>query len=250
MSWRLKLSDWLSSGALSRYQQQAELAKAKLKQQELTLEKLNAEIKQGRVDVEQLEAQLQISKGFQNELGETQLKLREAIAASENCRKELPATQQQLVVLQNKLQQVQQNLSKSQNWLEQLNNRIKVVDMQKRLPKQEFDSLWGFGVNSPEVNEITVAGSVMIKGWALGRKSPITHIRISCQQETIVETPVNLSRPEVTNKYPEIPKANKSGFEVAISLVGMPPEAELELNAILKDETVLPICAILLAKEV
>ncbi|MEM9273610.1 MAG: hypothetical protein AAGA80_11690 [Cyanobacteria bacterium P01_F01_bin.143] len=249
MSWQLKLSNWLSNGALLRNQKQAELAKAKLKQQELTIENLNARITQGSIEVEQLVAQLQISQGFQVELGETQLKLREAIAASENCRQQLPALQQQVAQLKNKLQQTQKNLSKSQNWLEQLQNNIKVVDIQKRLPKEQFDCLWGFGVNSPEVGEISVAGSVLIKGWALGRKSPVTHIRIDYQQETIVETLVNLSRPQVTNRYPEIPNANKSGFEASISVVSMPAEVELELKAILQDETILPLCAILLKKE-
>ena len=249
MSWRLKLSNWLSNGALLRNQKQAELAKAKLKQQELTIENLNAQVKQGRIEVEQLVAQLQISQGFQVELGETQLRLREAIAASENCRKQLPIVQKQVAQLKNRLQQSQKNLSKSQNWLEQLNNKIKVVDIQKRLPKDKFDCLWGFGVNSPEVGAISIAGSVLIKGWALGRKSPVTHIRIDYQQKTIVETLVNLSRPQVTNRYPEIPKANKSGFEAAISVVTMPAEVELELKAVFQDKTILPICAILLKKE-
>lgn len=249
MSWRLRLSNWLSKGALSRNQQQAELAKAKLKQNELTIEKLKAEIQRNRVEIEQLGAQLQISRGFQVELGETQLKLREAIAESEDCRKQLPATLKQLAIVKSQLKQAQKNLSKSQDWLEQLKNTIRVVDIQKRLPKQEFDTLWGFGVNSPEVNSVTVGGSVQIKGWALGRRSPVSQIQIIYQQQTMLEIPVNLSRPEVTDRYPEIPKADKSGFEVAISIVDMPLEAELELQALLADQTAVPLCAIVLKKE-
>ncbi len=249
MSWRLTISNWLSKGALRRYQRQAESAKAALKQHESTIEELNVQLKKDRVEIEQLIAQLQISKGFQVELGETQLKLRQAIAESEDCRQQLPATKKKLAQLKNQFQKAQQQLSKSQNWLEQLKNPIRIVDIQKRLPKEEFDSLWGFGVNSPDVNTTTVAGSLLIKGWALGRKSPVTHIRICYQQKAIAETPVNLSRPEVTNRYPEIPRADKSGFEVAISVIGIPAEAELELQAILRDETILPICAIFLNKE-
>ena len=248
MSWRLKLSNWLSKGALYRYQRQAELAKATLKENESTIENLNAQLKQDRIEIEQLNAQLQISQGFQVELGETQLKLRTAIAESEDCRQKLPAAEKESAQLKSQLQQAQQELSKSQNWLEQLKNPIRIVDIQKRLPKEDFESLWGFGVNRPDVNTITVAGAVNIQGWALGRKSPVTHIRISYQKQTIIETPANLSRPEITNRYPEIPKADKSGFEVAISVVGIPSEAELELQAILQDETVLPICAIFLEK--
>ncbi|ELS00398.1 hypothetical protein Xen7305DRAFT_00000990 [Xenococcus sp. PCC 7305] len=249
MSWRLKLSNWLSDGALSRSQKQAELAKAKLKQQELTLEKLHGEIKQERIKVEQLVAQLQISQGFQVELGETQQQLRKAISESEDCRQKLPAAQKQLARLKKQLQKAEKNLSKSQDWLEQLQSPIRVAEIQKRLPKQEFDTLWGFGVNSPEVDTKIDSGSVLIKGWALGRRSPVAQIQISYKEHAIVGTPVNLSRPEVTNKYPEIPKANKSGFEMALSLVGMPSEVELELQAILKDETVLPLCAIFLKRE-
>ena len=249
MSWRLRLSNWLSKGALSRNQQQAELAKAKLKQNELTIDKLNEEIQQSHVEIEQLVAQLQIHRGFQVELGETQKKLREAISESEDCRQQLPATLKQLALVKSKLKQAQQNLSKSQNWLEQLNNTVRIADIQKRLPKQDFDTLWGFGVSSPEIGTSTAGGSVLIKGWVLGRKSPVSQINVIYQQQTIVETPVNLSRPEVTDRYPEIPKANKSGFEVAISVTGMPAEAELELQAVLNDQTVVPLCAIFLKRE-
>lgn len=244
MSWRLKLSNWLSDEALSKYQRQEELHKTKLKQHELTIEQLKEQIKQDRIEIEQLTAQLQISRGFQAELGETQIKLREAITESEDCRKKLPAAEKKLAELKRQLQVAQKNLSESQNWLEKLKKPIQVIDIQKRLPKEEFNSLWGFGVNSPNLNTVIATGSVFIKGWALGRKSPVTQIRICYQQQTITETPVNLSRPEVTNKYPEIPKADKSGFEVAIALIGMPPEVELDIQAILKDETVLPLCAI------
>ena len=248
MSWRLKLSNWLSKGSLFRYQRQAELAKAAVTQHELTIEKLNAQLKQKQTEIKQLDAQLKIGQGFQIELGETQIKLRKAIAESEDCRKKLPEVQKQLVQLKGQLQQTQQDLSQSQDWLQQLNNTIQVVDIQKRLPKQEFDKLWGFGVTSPNLNDLAVAGSVLIKGWILGRRSTITHIRVSYQQQTIIETPVNLARPEITNKYPEIPQAYRSGFETAISVVGIPSTAELLLEAILQDEPALPICAISLVR--
>ena len=250
MSWRLKVSNWLSEGALSKQQRQTELAKATVKQQELTIENLNAQVTQKQTEIEQLIAQLQISRGFQVELGEAQLKLRQAISESEDCRKQLPIVQKKVARLKKQLKQPEQDLSQSQDWSEQLKNPVRIVDIQKRLPKQEFDTLWGFGVNSPDVNTEVVAGSVLIKGWALGRRSPVTGIKISYEEQTIVETPANLSRPEITNKYPEIPKANKSGFEVAISVVTIPPKAELLLEAILQDETVLPLCAILLEQEI
>ena len=249
MSWRSKVSDWLSEGALSKNQQQAELAKAKLKQYELTIDKLNAEKKQDRVEIEQLNAQLQIYRGFQVELGETQKKLSKAIAASEDYRTKLPATEKELDRVKRQLQQVQKSLSRSPNWQERLNSKVRVVDIQKRLPKQEFDALWGFGVSSPEVNSLTIAGSVVIKGWVLGRKSPVSQLRIIYQQETLIEIPVNLSRPEVTDRYPEIPKADKSGFEVAISVTDMPSEVELELQAVFQDQTTIPLCAIFFKAE-
>ena len=250
MSWRLKVSNWLSEGALSKQQRQTELAKATLKQQESTIENLNAQVEQKQTEIEQLIAQLQISRGFQVELGEAQLKLHQAIAESEDCRKKLPVVQKKVARLKKQLQQAERDLSQSQDWLEQLKNPVRIVDIQKRLPKQEFDTLWGFGVNSPDVNTEVIAGSVLIKGWALGRRSSVTGIKISYEQQTIVETPANLSRPEITNKYPEIPKANKSGFEVAISVVAIPAKAELLLEAILQDETVLPLCAILLEQRI
>ena len=246
MNWRLKLSNWLSGGALDKYQRQAEIAQAKLKQHEIRIDSLSAQLQQSQTDIERFQAQLQIKEGFQIELGETQIKLQSAIAKAERCQQELRIAKEKLNTVETKHQQTETELSESKNWLKQIQLPIEVAAIKKLLPKQEFDTLWGFGIGSPKVNSIVSGGSIAIKGWVLGRKSPVSKIQITFQQQTILDVSIDQTRPAITQQYPDIPGAGNSGFECSVAVAGMPLEAELAIEAVLENQTVIPLCAICL----
>lgn len=248
LNWRLKLSNWLSNGALARYQRQEEIAQAKLKQQEIKIESLRAELKQFQTDIERFQAQLQISEGFQVELGETQIELQSAKAEASYYKQELALAQEKLVKLEARQQQVEIELSESRNWFKQIQRPIEVVEVKKLLPKQEFDALWGFGLGSPKANSILNGGSIVIKGWVLSRKSPVSKVQITFQQQTIIEADIGLARPAITQQYPDISGAGNSGFECSFAVMGMPSEAELAIEVVLEDKSVIPLCAVVLQK--
>ena len=248
MNWRLRLSNWLSQGALEKCQRREEIAEAKLKQQEIKVERLTAELKQHQTDIKRFQAQLQISEGFKVELGETKINLQACQEEAKICQNQLTQVKQQLETSENKRQQIEAELFESKNWLKQIRQPIEVVDVKKLLPKQEFDTLWGFGLSSPAANNIINSGSLIIKGWVLGKKLTVKAVRVTFQQQVVVEADTGLVNSAITQRYPDIVGAGKSGFRAAVSLVGMPSEIELVVEAILEDDKTIPLCAICLKR--
>lgn len=248
MNWRLKLSNWLSNGALEKYQRQAEIAQGKLKQHEVKIDSLSAQLAQSQTDIERLQAQLKISEGFQVELGEAQINLHSAKTQTQRCQQELKIAKERLEVIETQYRQAATKLSESTNWLKQIQQSIEVVEIKKLLPKHEFDTLWGFGLGSPRANTTITGGSVAIKGWVLGRKSAVRKVQVTFQQQTILSADIGQARPTVTQQYPDIPGAGNSGFEGYLAVTGMPSEVELAVEAVLENEKVIPLCAICLRK--
>lgn len=247
----LKLANWLSEGDLDKYKQkaqQAQQAEAKLQTAESELENLRNDLQKSQAELAQSQALLQINQGFQIELGETQIKLQKTDAEAKHYKKELFEQQKQFNLLQSQLKQAQQALARSQNWLQQIKTPIQVVDIKKNLPKQNFDILWGFGIINPKVKSMATAGSIMVKGWVLGKKSPAKTLRVMWHTENLLETPVKYPRPIVVQQYPDIPRANQSGFEFSVAVVGI-SAAELSLEAVLEDQSVVPLCTIILESQ-
>ena len=247
-----KLANWLSKGDLEKYQQeaqQASVAIAKLQKMESELTKSQNNLEQAKKELAQAKAQLQINQGFQIELGETQLKLRKSNNEAQGFKKELFERQKQLDVLKFQLSQAKQSLSRSQNWIQYIKTPVKIVEIKKTLPKENFDTLWGFGIISPKVNFITNTGAIAVKGWVLGKKSQVETLRVVCQKKQILETSVDLRRSGIAEQYPDIPTANKCGFEFCLSVAGISEKAKLELEAVLQDFSVVPLCAIILQPE-
>lgn len=244
-----KLANWLSEGDLDKYQQEAQqaaIAEAKVRKIESELEALKDNLQETEKELAQTKAQLQINQGFQVELGETQLKLQKVNGEAQRYKKELFENQKQLNLMQSQLRQARQTLTRAQNWTEQLQVPILVQDIQKTLPKQEFDTLWGFGVFTPQVKFVITTGALHIKGWVLGKKAAVETVKLVYQTTKLLETTAQDLRPRISEQYPDIPNASKCGFEMAVSVSGIPSAIELNLVAVLHDKTSVPLCAIAL----
>ncbi|MGB5635032.1 MAG: hypothetical protein WBM86_19935 [Waterburya sp.] len=240
-----KLANWFSDGDLEKYQQQAQQAQAELQKTKSELDKLNLKLQKSGKKLAQAKAQLQINQGFQIELGETQIKLQQAEAQIQRYKKELFEQQKQFNENQSQFQQTQQALDKlaqSQDWLHQLKTPIQIIDIKKTLPKKDFETLWGFGIITPTVESTITTGAIIVKGWVLGKKAPAKTVRVLYQNESLLETPVQLRRPIVIQQYPDIPTANQSGFEFSLAVAGISTETELCMEAVLSDQTVVPLC--------
>lgn len=251
-----KLANWFSDGDLEKYQQQAQQeqqAQAELQKTKSELEKLNLKLQKSAKELAQAKAQLQINQGFQIELGETQIKLQQAETEIQRYKQELFEQKKQFSESQSQFQQTQQaldTLAQSQDWLHQIRTPIQVADIKKTLPKQDFETLWGFGIITPTVKSTITTGAILVKGWVLGKKALATTVRVLSQTEVLLETPVKLRRPLVIQQYPDIPTASQSGFEFSLAVVGISTETELCLEAVLADQTVVPLCNFILKYQV
>lgn len=244
-----KLANLFSDGDLEKYQQQAQQAQTHLQKTKSELDQLNLNRQKSEKELAQAKAQLQIYQGFQIELGETQLKLQQAEAQIQRYKQELFEQQKQFREKQSQFEQTQQTLDKlsqPQDWLDQLKTPIQIVKIKKTIPKKDFETLWGFGIITPTVESMITTGAILVKGWVLGKKALAETVRVLYQTEIVLETPVKLRRPIVVQQYPDIPTANQSGFEFSLAVAGIPPETELCLEAVLADQTIVPLCNFIL----
>ena len=246
LSWRFKLSNWISGGALEKYKQQAKSARAQLQQTQSEITILSNQISQLQQELAQTKAQLQINQGFQMELGETQLELQKTQSEFNSCQLQLLSAKTALSQSKAQLQQTSKTLAKSQDWLQQVKTPIEVVNIKKILSKKDFGTLWGFGLDTPKVKMMATAGAITIQGWVLGKEARAKILKIIYQGETLLEIPVDRPSPIVTQQYPDISTASKCGFRTALTVAGISSETEITLSAVLEDDTVVSLCAIIL----
>ena len=67
-----------------------------------------------------------------------------------------------------------------------------------------------------------------------------------CQEQIVLEANINLPSPMITQQYPDISGASNCGFETCLTLLSLPLDHPLKLHVVLEDESIVPICAILL----
>ena len=245
-----KLTNWFSDEEPQKNKPLEQPESPAPKQEQLAknqqkIERLNRDLKASQKELAQTKAQLQIHQGFQIELGETQLKLQQSDVELQRYKKELFEQQKELSAVKAQYQQAEQNLAKlsqAQNWLSQLRTPIAIANIKKTLPKQDFETLWGFGILSPTLDTVITHGAVAVRGWVLGKKAQAETVRVKYQEEILLVTPVKLRRPVVAQQYPDILAASQSGFEFSLSVAGITDEIELVLEALLQDETVVSLC--------
>lgn len=242
-----KLSNWFSDEEPQNQhnEQPKSPPEGQLTKTQLKIDQLNRNLREAQKELAQTKAQLQIQQGFQIELGETQLKLQQTEAELQRYKKEIFEQQKQLSQIQTQYKTAKQSLAKlsqGQNWLNQLKTPIQIVKIEKTLPKQDFETLWGFGILSPTLDTTIDTGAIFVRGWVLGKKSQAKTIEVKYQNEKLLVAPVELRRPVVAQQYPDIPAANHSGFEFVLSVAAIAEEIELSLEASLEDRTVVSLC--------
>jgi myosin heavy subunit len=250
-----KLANWFSDedpekNKLEQPPQQTDVkSDTKLAKMQSTIEKLTQELQKSHKELAQTKAQLQINQGFQIELGETQLKLQTTAAELQRYKQELFEQQKQLSSFQAEHQKTQQTLAQmieQHSWPSSIETPVQVIEIKKTLPKQEFETLWGFGIMSPAVETIITTGAILVRGWVLGKKAQAKTVKVLYQGKTLLETTVNLRRPIIAQQYPDILTAGQSGFEFSLAVTGISTETELNIEACLQDETIVSLCNLVL----
>ena len=128
--------------------------------------------------------------------------------------------------------------------LELLESHDKIILEVERLSQNKTDLLSGFALDSPKAEIQYDANSIPIKGWVLGKNSRAVKVKVSCGDQVLEEATVNNARPDVAKVHSKVPGAGKSGFATIVSLVEMPSNCELVIQAILEDGSCISIAKV------
>src|SRR6266480_1367400 len=97
------------------------------------------------------------------------------------------------------------------------------------------------GCNIDTVPGRKIAGHVaQFWGWVLGRESPVVAVELLNGSGVCRRVRVNIHRPDVAAVYPGVPEAEYSGFKIQMSVLGLTPEIEFLLQAVLKNQSRVP----------
>ncbi len=78
---------------------------------------------------------------------------------------------------------------------------------------------------------------VEFAGWVLGDRQRVKEIEIHQSGAVIRKTPIDQQRADVIRDFPDAPESGVVGFRAWTSVVGLEPETELNLRAVLEDGT-------------
>lgn len=136
-----------------------------------------------------------------------------------------------------KYQTLQHETTQEQHQSENIQVEIDSV----KLLKPVSNLLHGCYLDRPKQGQIFQQNTIKLVGWVVGKNSPAVAVEIIINGQVINTVPINKQRPGVAKAYPQVAHAKTSGFSTEIQIFGLPKEAELTLQAILKDKTRVPL---------
>lgn len=109
------------------------------------------------------------------------------------------------------------------------------------LREPDLERLWGCYVDIPVAGTTSEASALDLTGWVLGKSSPAVAIEILENEKVTGRIPFNHKRPDIAKAFPKVAGAQNSGFRTTISALGTDEHFELALQAVLKDQSRVPI---------
>ena len=93
----------------------------------------------------------------------------------------------------------------------------------------------------PVTGTSSAGSSIEIAGWVLGQDCPAVAVELLYGGHVCRRAPVNTHRPDAAKTYPNVPEAAYSGFRIKVSVLGLTPEIEFLVQAVLKDQDRVPL---------
>ena len=94
--------------------------------------------------------------------------------------------------------------------------------------------LRAFTIDAPRIGGRDVY-DIEFAGWVLGDGQDVEEIEIHQAGAVLRRAPLDQQRSDVARDYPDVPNAGVSGFRTWLSVVGLEPEATLQIRAKLAD---------------
>jgi glycosyltransferase involved in cell wall biosynthesis len=104
--------------------------------------------------------------------------------------------------------------------------------------------LFGCHIDAPTVGRVGDANAFEIAGWVVGDQVPVVAVELATDGAAFRRVPVGAPRPDLENAFPDKPGVGAAGFSTSISLVGTEAETEIDVRAILRDQTRVPFGSI------
>jgi peptidoglycan/xylan/chitin deacetylase (PgdA/CDA1 family) len=116
---------------------------------------------------------------------------------------------------------------------------LEIVDISS--PERDPERLWGCSIEQPVQGTQVDSRSVDLAGWVLGRQSPAVAVELVHEGVVLRRVSLNFPRPDVAAVFPHVPGAERSGFRTTLSLPTIKPELELLVQAVLQDQSRVPL---------
>jgi hypothetical protein len=110
---------------------------------------------------------------------------------------------------------------------------VNIVDVSSR--DLSAERLWGCDIDLPVPASQTKVDAIDILGWVLGRSFPTVAVEILSEGKVLSRVPVDARRPDIAAAFPQVPGAERSGFQITLDLSEVEPEFELLVQAVFED---------------
>jgi len=114
---------------------------------------------------------------------------------------------------------------------------VEIVDVVRAAPDER---LWGANVEGPHAGDATVDGGFEVVGWVLGRSASAVRVELRSGETVVGGAKVSVRRPDLAEAFPDVGDRAGGGFRARVNLLGE-AERELELVAVLRDESRVPL---------
>jgi hypothetical protein len=105
-------------------------------------------------------------------------------------------------------------------------------------------ALWGWAIDLARPGNPSVAYSLDIAGWVLGRDAPAVAVELVYDGVVFQQVPSLDVRPDVAAAYPAVAGAEYSGFRANASVPGITTEVVVGAQAVLRDHRRVPLARI------
>jgi hypothetical protein len=146
------------------------------------------------------------------------------------------------------IEDLQEQLAQLKFWQQSVKSQIRSGRLIQFQSCPKVDEQVIFFIDQPsELFEIKDE-TILIQGWVLGKISKVNCIHVTCQERVLVEVFANQHRPDVKKKH-DLPGAEQSGFSIKLFTAGMPPNTELQVQAVLDNQITVSLCQVNLLED-
>jgi hypothetical protein len=97
------------------------------------------------------------------------------------------------------------------------------------------ERLWGYNIELPVPGSQTGGYAINVAGWVLGRSSLAVAVELVNDDAVLLRVPLDILRPGIVVASPEVPGAERSGFQITLDLSEMAPAFDLLVQTVFED---------------